>query len=99
MALRREEENLWSGEHVYFRYEGKSASGATEIWSLLDGNMGMMGHIKWYGPWRRYAWSTVGMPIMESGCLRDVADFLDKLTEERKNARTATPTPARGKGR
>lgn len=43
-----------------------------------------LGVIKWFGRWRRYSYFTSNDPILEPQCLRDIANFIDGLMEERK---------------
>lgn len=52
----------------------------------VHANEGMyyLGEIKWRSGWRRYAFFPSKDTLYESQCLRDIADFLDKLMRSRK---------------
>lgn len=44
-----------------------------------------LGCIRWYSPWRRYCFMPASsVLVFEQTCLRDIATFLDALTEERR---------------
>jgi hypothetical protein len=43
-----------------------------------------LGWIKWYGPWRQYAFFPEQNCVFEKTCLKDITDFLVELMEERK---------------
>ncbi len=74
----------------------------TRIWLVktLDAQDRELGLVRWYAPWRRYAFYP-GQPlhplsvgfhgaratIFEAQCLRDLAAFLDWATAERKAER------------
>jgi hypothetical protein len=44
----------------------------------------LLGHVKWYAPWRKYCFVTSPGIIYDSGCLADILDFTNKLMAERK---------------
>lgn len=43
-----------------------------------------LGQVKWYGPWRCYAFFPADGTLFERVCLRDIAAFCDWLMAERK---------------
>lgn len=46
-----------------------------------------LGEIKWYSPWRQYAWNTMYVEAhFNNGCLQDITDVLSRLNEEQKEA-------------
>lgn len=54
-----------------------------EVWNKEEHVL--LGRIGWYGAWRCYAfYPCSGNLVFERTCLRDIADFLDQLMEERK---------------
>lgn len=58
-----------------------------EVWSK-DGKS-YLGTVSWYAAWRCYAFYPSGRnTVFERTCLRDIAEFLDKLMEERKQSKT-----------
>jgi hypothetical protein len=44
----------------------------------------ILGHVKWYAPWRKYCFLTHGPLIFDAGCLNDIQDFINRLMTERK---------------
>ena len=40
--------------------------------------------IRWYGPWRKYTLQPLSDTIWNTGCLKEVADFIDELMRGRK---------------
>ncbi len=61
----------------------------TKLFNVIsnEGNH-LLGHIKWYGPWRQYTFMSQANTVFEKQCLKDIADFLIKLMDERKKAKT-----------
>ena len=56
----------------------------TTVWDILNRKSGFpLGRIAWYGPWRQYVCSLVEDAVFNNGCLRDIAEFLDKLNRKR----------------
>ncbi len=44
-----------------------------------------LGTIEWDGSWRQYIFSPTAIPSkLSKGCLRELADFIEKLMGERK---------------
>jgi len=42
-----------------------------------------LGQVKWYFPWRQYSFFPGTYLVFEKTCLRDIANFLEKLMMER----------------
>lgn len=51
------------------------------------GDQTVLGEIKWYGPWRQFAFFPQPNCLFEKTCLQDITDFLKKLMEDRKLAK------------
>ena len=49
----------------------------------------LIGQVKWYGPFRKYSFFPLNNTVYEPTCLRDIAEFIDKLMTERKNVSPA----------
>ena len=45
---------------------------------------GSLGQIKWYGPWRCYAFYPFPNCVFEKTCLKDIISFIENLMLERK---------------
>jgi hypothetical protein len=58
----------------------------TVIYSVRNSKNGsMLGYVKWSGGFRKYVFAPVQEElIFDESCLRDIADFLVRLMEERK---------------
>jgi len=48
----------------------------------------ILGYIKRYGAWRQYCFFPMIGTIYGEGCLKDVADFVKQLMEDRKKGGT-----------
>lgn len=46
-----------------------------------------LGSIRWYGPWRQYAFEPYMSTVYDNECLRDIALVLDELNEGQKEQR------------
>lgn len=73
-----------------------SKSGKTKIWDVCGvgvrkkGGGGILGHVHWFGRWRKYAFSPVPNTVFEKDCLRLIADFCERQTKTHNAAlRTA----------
>ncbi len=43
-----------------------------------------VGIIKWYSGWRRYTFYPKGGTLYDENCLKEIADFINKLMDDRK---------------
>lgn len=72
---------------VIFLFNGVTESGKTAEYNVEnDSNGDVLGTITWYGRWRCYVFGPWPSTIYEKTCLRDIADFCERLTKEH-NAR------------
>jgi hypothetical protein len=71
--------------YLNFVEEGLSDSGKTKFWGVYSAPLVFLMRVSWYAPWRRYTVDTGGCKtICDSACLREIADFLDKINAEHK---------------
>lgn len=71
-------------EFIYFqRVEDKPK---TSVWECVSSESAraVLGHVKWYGPWRQYCFFPEGLTIFHGGCLQDICHFIKQLMDERK---------------
>lgn len=54
------------------------------VWSTSGGNT--LGEIKWFGRWRAYCFFPAPSTTFNDGCLREIADFSERLTREHRAA-------------
>ena len=68
---------------IYFLLKSKTEK--TAIYSVLskEGDF-LLGEIKWFSRWRKYAFFPTKDTVYESKCLTDIAVFLDDLMQKRK---------------
>lgn len=72
----------------WIRFVPTPSTGKTERWEVetLTGNL--LGHVRWHGAWRQYAFDSL-LSVYEPRCLRDIANFCETKTREyRKNWKT-----------
>ena len=64
---------------------GTSPSGKTNVYGVYNAANGdRLGSIRWYGAWRRYTAKFWPEVTFDAACLRELADELDRLNQERK---------------
>lgn len=60
-------------------------TGKTYIYEVFSKEGGMiLGEVKWFSNWRKYAFFPKANCLFEEKCLQDIIDFLKKLMLERK---------------
>jgi hypothetical protein len=64
---------------------GTSTSGKTKVFVVLnkDYQDAPLGFIKWYGGYRKYAYFPEAESYYEEDCLKNIADFLEGLKNEK----------------
>lgn len=67
-------------EDVSYLYHKRT----TSTWYCLNGKNIQLGRIEWYSPWRQYCFTVYTGIVLNAGCLKDIADFIKQLMEERK---------------
>jgi hypothetical protein len=73
------------------RLQERPKAKKTDTWWLYSKDGGhLLGEIKWYSPWRRYAFYPKIGCLFEAECLGDIVIFLTNRMDERK--RDAQPT-------
>lgn len=74
---------------ITMAYAGASRSGLTNIYVVRDVYGNQLGTVKWYGPWRKYAFYPDVNTLYEWECLRDIAVFVEDITKAHKEGRVA----------
>ncbi len=63
-------------QNLNFTLSGRSDSGLTSIWEVTSAHTGIaLGSVKWYSPWRRYAFYPTPS-LFDADCLQEIAAFL-----------------------
>ena len=58
----------------------------TDVWMIQTQETNtLLGYIKWFPQWRKYAFFPEPHTVYEALCLEDIARFTRKLTEAHKN--------------
>lgn len=70
--------------YIDFTHIGKSKSGKTDIY-VVTSDRDDLGEIKWWAHWRRYVFMPDAETVFEQDCLREIATFIEELTQEHKN--------------
>ena len=61
----------------------------TFMWDVVTKESGVVvGRVKWFGRWRKYAFFPAGGTVYEPTCLRDIVAFLDEQMLLRRKARS-----------
>lgn len=77
-------EKIWHGQWISICFSCNSKSGKTKIYKIMSDYGGFIGEIKWYAQWRKYAFYPQNNTVYEQDCLKDIAQFLEELKEERR---------------
>jgi hypothetical protein len=72
--------------YIQFIYHGNSLSGKTKTWlvATIEDENDRIGEIKWFGPWRCYAFFPSDKTVFEKKCLRNIANFCEIETLDHK---------------
>jgi hypothetical protein len=57
------------------------------VWNLSES--AHLGTVKWYGPWRKYAFFPAAATLYEQDCLRDIAGFVESETVKHRKGKRA----------
>ena len=66
---------------IEFSEPRKSDSGKTQIWKVYFDEV-LLGQVKWFGRWRKYAFYPLAFTLYEQDCLRNIADFCEKESKK-----------------
>jgi len=82
------DETWMQGKYLFFHDEGLiSDRGVTHTFSVIDGIIKTrLGTVKWFMQWRKYCFFA-NDSIFDHNCLRDIADFCELKTNERREKR------------
>ena len=74
---------------ITFKDAGTSLTGKTRIWQVRvrpEQGGQLLGYVKWFGGWRRYAFYPSPETIFDQGCLLIIAEFCATATTEKASA-------------
>jgi len=84
------------GTYVYFYHDPTFDKTKTQVWDIFSKEENeWLGRIMWFARWRTYAFSSTAKHngeygrmisdiVFEQKCLKEIADFCDKLTNQHK---------------
>lgn len=57
----------------------------TRMWTIQARDGGSyLGHVKWFGRWRKYCFFPAPECVFEQTCMREIADFIETKTREHR---------------
>lgn len=70
----------------YIRFIQVQKLPKTEVYAVIT-TVGdsILGHVKWFGSWRQYAFFPTINTVFEKQCLRDIANFCEEITKIHKD--------------
>lgn len=70
---------------IIFQKQDKPVDKKTDVYRIhaKDGNV-LLGEVKWFGAWRKYAFYPATCTVFETDCLTDIVKFINRLMNERK---------------
>ena len=76
-------------EYEYILMSRLPQKGTTAVWQVENKSHGYrLGDIKWYGPFRQYAFFPAGGGLVFSiGCMADISEFIKALAKEYRDAK------------
>lgn len=70
----------------YLDFQETLDTGKTKVWDVVSRTRGdVLGHVKWYGPWRQYTFRPSPETVWNVDCLATVTRFINARTAERKS--------------
>ena len=77
-------------EGTWFRVNRlpRQAKRKTDTYEVLTNDSLVIGHIAWYGPWRKYAYFPEPETVMETQCMQEIAFFLRQRMREHATRKT-----------
>jgi hypothetical protein len=64
----------------YIRFIELQRKEKTSVYGCLNiKSGGELGRVKWYPAWRQYCYFPTARAVYSSGCLADIAEFIDQL--------------------
>lgn len=74
------------GKYLQVEHHPPHGERKTSGWTVLANDGGMLGIVRWYGPWRQYTFEPSAGTVFSAGCLKDLTAFLERVNREHKAA-------------
>lgn len=77
-------ENRTDGTYIFFYNLGPWRKQITDRYEVLTKTVNAIGQVRWFGSWRKYCFFPYEETVYEEVCLREIAEFCEKVTKEHK---------------
>jgi len=75
-------------ESKYLEFFKAGYTGKTGVYDVLSKHQGsVLGHIRWYSPWRQYCFMPSPQCVFNMGCMEDINRFIGELMQERRRVK------------
>lgn len=72
------------GKYLSVEIQPRPANRKTDTWQVFATAGSELGCVKWFGRWRQYTFDPSGRTTFNSGCLQDLAAFLEQVNERHR---------------
>jgi hypothetical protein len=81
------------GSYIIFQIANEIAGRKTASWDVLSKHTGgLLGRVKWFGPWRKYSFFPAPNCVFEATCMREISQFIEDRTREHRASRMNSQT-------
>lgn len=71
--------------YIVITFFSESPSGKTKVWEVTTADKQyILGYIKWFGSWRKYAFHPQPNTVFEHKCLTDIAAFCEEQSKQKR---------------
>ena len=64
------------GSYMVVEQQPDMAGRKTHVWCISSVKGGLLGKVKWFARWRRYAFHPANGAVFDAACLDDIKEFL-----------------------
>lgn len=79
------------GKYLSVELQPRPANRKTDTWQVFANSGAELGCIKWFSHWRQYCFDPSDHTTFNSGCLKDLAAFLEQVNERHREGPKAAP--------
>jgi len=85
MALEQTASGRWTGDYIVFDEQlSFKEDHITNRWDVSSKHGEVLGVVRWFSRWRKYAFFAEPNCVFEQVCLRDIAQFIEERTRDHK---------------
>lgn len=67
-------------QYKYIYFEVLEEKPKTKVWGCFNNTShAILGHVKWFGPWRQYVFLISTISMYSKRCMDDISHFIDQL--------------------